>query len=53
MAEDDIKSEFGNYGEVENVDMLTDRATNEPKGFAYVKYRKCVIRASEITSNKD
>lgn len=42
MTEDDIKSEFENYGEVESVDMLTEKTTKEPKGFAYVKYGKYV-----------
>lgn len=42
MTEDDIKAEFENFGEVENVTMLRDKVTKEPKGFAYVKYTKFV-----------
>lgn len=44
MSEDDIRTEFENYGEVENVAMLTDKVTKDPKGFAYVKYTKFVSR---------
>lgn len=42
MTEDDIRTEFENFGEVENVTMLRDKVTKEPKGFAYVKFTKLV-----------
>ena len=42
MSEGDLRTEFEKYGEVENITMLTDKVTNEPKGFAYIKYTKSV-----------
>lgn len=46
MTEDDIRTEFENFGEVEDVSMLRDKVTKEPKGFAYVKYTKSVYARS-------
>lgn len=40
MTEDDLRTEFEKYGEVENVSVIKDKVTKERKGFAYVKYTK-------------
>lgn len=50
MSEDDLRTEFEKYGEVENITMLTDKVTNEPKGFAYVKYTKFVAHTFSPTT---
>lgn len=42
MTEDDLRSEFEKYGEVENISVIKDKVTKERKGFAYVKYIKLV-----------
>lgn len=38
--ENEIKEHFDQFGAVENVLVQRDRNSGEPKGFAYVKYRK-------------
>lgn len=40
MTEDDLRTEFEKYGEVENISVIKDKVTKERKGFAYVKYIK-------------
>lgn len=42
MSEDDLRTEFEKYGEVENISVIKDKVTKERKGFAYVKYTKSV-----------
>lgn len=42
MTEDDLRTEFEKYGEVENISVIKDKVTKERKGFAYVKYIKLV-----------
>lgn len=37
-AEDDLKSLFGPFGQLEQVHMPIDKKTNNPKGFAYVDF---------------
>lgn len=38
-TEDDLKTEFSKYGDLESVSVIRDRTTGQPKGFAYVKYK--------------
>lgn len=40
MTEEDLRSEFEEYGPLESVSMIRDKATRECKGFAYVKFFK-------------
>lgn len=35
-TEDTLRAEFGSYGEVEEVAIITDRDTGRPRGFAFV-----------------
>lgn len=37
-SEEDIREEFGQYGEIDNISIVKDRATGQPKGFCYVRY---------------
>ncbi len=37
LTEDDLKTTFQAYGEVESVRILTDRDTGRPKGFGFVE----------------
>lgn len=36
-TEDDLRDAFSNYGEVASVNLITDRDTGRPKGFAFVE----------------
>ena len=36
-TEDDLRSAFGQYGEVTSVAVITDRETGRPRGFAFVE----------------
>ncbi|XP_070566589.1 RNA-binding protein 45-like [Ptychodera flava] len=40
MTEDDIKQKFEEYGDVDYINIVRDRSTGDPKGFAYVKFHK-------------
>ena len=36
-TQDDLMSTFSRYGAVENVNVVTDRMTGQPRGFAFVE----------------
>ena len=36
-SDDEIRSLFGEYGEVEGVSLITDRETGRPRGFGFVE----------------
>lgn len=36
-TEDELKEAFSEYGEVESVSLITDKATGRSKGFAFVE----------------
>lgn len=36
-TEDSLRTMFAEYGEIESVNMITDRHTGRPKGFAFVE----------------
>jgi RNA recognition motif-containing protein len=36
-TEDSLRALFAEYGEIESVNLITDRATGRPKGFAFVE----------------
>ncbi|XP_055689591.1 RNA-binding protein 45 [Lutzomyia longipalpis] len=40
MNEDELQEEFSQFGEVDYVTIIRDKASRETKGFAYVKFRK-------------
>jgi RNA recognition motif-containing protein len=37
VTEDDLRSAFGAYGQVDNVTILKDRDTGQPRGFGFVE----------------
>jgi len=37
-AEEEIKDHFSQFGNIEFINLVKDRATNKPKGFAFVKF---------------
>lgn len=37
MSEDELRQEFANFGNVTAVNIIKDRETNRPKGFAFVE----------------
>ncbi|MHC5051648.1 MAG: RNA recognition motif domain-containing protein, partial [Planctomycetota bacterium] len=36
-TEDDLRDAFAQYGEVSSVNVITDRDTGRPRGFAFVE----------------
>ncbi len=36
-SEEDLKDVFGRHGTVESVNMITDRETGRPRGFAFIE----------------
>lgn len=36
-TEEELQTLFGEYGNVMNINIITDRYTNQPKGFAFVE----------------
>jgi RNA recognition motif-containing protein len=48
MTKDQLQALFSNYGEVESVKLLMDKATDQSKGIAYVKYTKASSAAVAI-----
>jgi len=37
VNEDDLREAFGGFGQVESVNIITDRDTGRPKGFGFVE----------------
>jgi cold-inducible RNA-binding protein len=37
-TEEDLKSEFSSYGDIQDVRLITDRETGRSKGFAFVTF---------------
>ncbi|XP_030835764.1 RNA-binding protein 45 [Strongylocentrotus purpuratus] len=54
QTESDLKDYFGQFGEVEDVFLVKDKVTREPKGVAYVKFAKFsqAARAMEESDGK-
>ena len=42
MTAEQLKEHFDTFGTVQYVNLVRDRATKEPKGFAYVKFYRLV-----------
>jgi len=40
VTEDELQELFGEYGEVSNVNIITDKYTGQSKGFAFVEMTK-------------
>lgn len=40
MAEDDLRTEFEKFGEVEHVSIVKDKVTKERRGFAYIRFSR-------------
>ena len=37
VTKEELETEFGAFGKVESVNMITDRDTGRPKGFAFIE----------------
>ena len=51
-TEDEIRSLFGEFGEVESVSLVTDRETGRPRGFGFVVMENAT-GAREALNGKD
>jgi len=40
FSEEDLKSTFADYGDIDNINMITDRLTGSPRGFAFITFVK-------------
>ena len=47
----DIEDEFSKYGELENIQLITDRNTGLSKGFAFLTYEKQVAAETALEMN--
>jgi RNA recognition motif-containing protein len=47
-TEDDLRQAFAQYGEVSAVNIITDRETGRPRGFAFVEMRNGAEAATAI-----
>ncbi|MBU0691290.1 RNA-binding protein [bacterium] len=53
-TEDEIRTLFGEYGEVDTVELLTDRETGRPRGFGFVQMDDDgAVKAIENLDGKD
>jgi RNA recognition motif-containing protein len=48
-TQDDLQSAFAAYGSVERVSIVTDRATGQPRGFAFVEMTERTAAETAIT----
>ena len=51
-TEDEIRSLFGEFGEIESVSLITDRETGRPRGFGFVVMENAT-GAREALNGKD
>ena len=47
-SEDDLKDVFGRHGAVESVNIITDRETGRPRGFAFIEMEEASAAADAI-----
>ncbi len=40
FSEDDLKSTFADYGDIDSINMISDRDTGNPRGFAFITFVK-------------
>ena len=52
MAEPELNKMFGKFGEIENIQIITERETGRPRGFGYVTM-KTVEDANKIIKVAD
>ena len=50
-TEDEIRELFGQHGEVESVELLTDRETGRPRGFGFVQMADSAADAAMAALN--
>ncbi len=49
-SEDDLKDVFGRHGAVESVNIITDRETGRPRGFAFIEMEEASAAANAISA---
>jgi RNA recognition motif-containing protein len=52
-TEDDIRALFAQYGAVQSVNLITDRETGQPRGFAFVEMDEGANDAIAALDQKD
>lgn len=50
-SEDDLSNEFASAGEVERVQLITDRETGRSKGFAFISFTSADAVESALEKN--
>lgn len=49
-SNDDVEAVFSEYGEIEHINILKDKASGEPKGLAYITFKKPYCAAVALES---
>ena len=52
-TDDEVRSLFGEYGDVESVNLITDRETGRPRGFGFVEMSSGADEAIQALHQKD
>lgn len=52
-TEDEVRGMFAEYGEVAEVDLITDRETGRPRGFGFVEMNSGADEAIEALNQTD
>lgn len=52
-TEDEVRGMFSEYGEVAEVDLITDRETGRPRGFGFVEMNSGADEAIEALNQTD
>jgi len=50
-TEDDLRTEFSECGEIERVQLITDRDTGRSKGFAFISFESAEALTSALDKN--
>jgi len=51
FSETDLETTFSEYGDIEQINLITDRHTGQPRGFAFITFAKQVSAENALQLN--
>jgi len=51
FSENDLEATFSGYGDIENINLITDRLTGQPRGFAFITFARQASAETALAMN--
>jgi cold-inducible RNA-binding protein len=51
FSKTDLETTFSEYGDIEQINLITDRHTGQPRGFAFITFAKQVSAENALQKN--